>query len=409
MVIGGSISRIADVAEVDRGVGVRPLHPESAFEGPYRCNVLLVGDDQPLLDAARLVLGEVGYRVFTADDSDAALARLGTVEIELLIVDMSMPARSGWDLIDHVHKTRSGLATIMLTATDDDALAQRALEIGAYGFMIKPFQRSELLIGASNALQRKSLEAENRDIRERLEDEVEVRTAELSTALQVLGHSEKSLRVSREDTIECLGIAAEFNDPGSAAHVRRMSRYCGLLAKWAGLDSDHCDMIRTTAIMHDVGKIGVPDAILLKPGKFTADEFQIMQRHAELGYRILSGPQSELLGLAATIAHTHHEKYDGSGYPRGLKGAEIPLEGRIAAVADVFDALTRDRPYREAFTLLAAIQILKDGRGSHFDPVLLDLFLANLDDALRAKQQEEAAAKARWQWLEDHRRAETLK
>jgi putative two-component system response regulator len=153
-------------------------------------------------------------------------------------------------------------------------------------------------------------------------------------------------------------------------------------------------MVRTASIMHDVGKIGIPDSILLKPGKLTPDEYTFMQQHAEFGYRILWGSKSTLISLAATIALTHHEKWDGSGYPKGLRGEEIPLEGRIAAVADVFDALTTHRVYRKAFGLPDAVKIMKEGRGSHFDADLLDLFITHLDEVLQVKQQEEDVVRA---------------
>jgi putative two-component system response regulator len=282
----------------------------------------------------------------------------------------------------------------MFTAEDDKELVERVLASGSYGFIVKPFKGTELLIAASNALRRRTLEMENREHRERLEEKVKARTSELWTALQAVEQSAEDLRVSREDTIERLSIAAEFRDNETATHIKRMSRYCELLSVWAGLDPQRTQMIRTASIMHDVGKIGIPDSILLKPGKLTADEYSVMQQHAGFGYRILLGPESQLLDLAATIALTHHEKWDGSGYPKGLKGEAIPFEGRIAAVADVFDAITSNRVYRKAFSLTDAIKVMKEGRGTHFDSELLDLFMGHLDEVLRVKEEEEDDAVA---------------
>jgi PAS domain S-box-containing protein len=184
-----------------------------------------------------------------------------------------------------------------------------------------------------------------------------------------------SLRRSREETIRRLSRAAEFRDNETGGHIERMSRYCELIAARLGLRPELCEKLRIASPMHDVGKIGVTDAILLKPGPLDADERAEMERHAEMGYRILAGSGAELLDLAATIARTHHERFDGSGYPRGLKGEEIPLEGRIAAVADVFDALTSCRIYRAAFTRAEAFAMMQAERGSHFDPRVLDVFL----------------------------------
>jgi PAS domain S-box-containing protein len=187
---------------------------------------------------------------------------------------------------------------------------------------------------------------------------------------------EASLRRSREETIRRLSRAAEFRDDETGAHIERMSRYCELIGMRLGLDPRRCEQLRIASPMHDVGKIGVADAILRKPGPLDPDERAAMERHAEIGYRILAGSGAELLDLAATIARTHHERYDGTGYPRRLKGEEIPLEGRIAAVADVFDALTTDRVYRPAYSFAKTVAMMGDERGSHFDPVVLDSFLA---------------------------------
>jgi PAS domain S-box-containing protein len=187
--------------------------------------------------------------------------------------------------------------------------------------------------------------------------------------------AQASLRRSHEETIRRLARAAEFRDDETGAHIERMGQYCELIAARLGLEPEFRERLRIASPMHDVGKIGVPDAILLKPGPLDAGERVEMQRHAEIGYGILAGSGAELLDLAATIAWTHHERFDGGGYPRGLKGEEIPLEGRIAAVADVFDALTSDRVYRAAFTRAEALMMMRAERGLHFDPRVLDAFL----------------------------------
>lgn len=347
---------------------------------PTKANVLVVDDEVKIVETVGRILRTAGYSVSTASDATSARARLGQGGVDLVVTDMNMPGGSGLDLIEHVRTSGLDIATVMLTGTNDPELAERALEFGSYGFIIKPFQRSELLIAASNALRRRRLETENRAYRDELEDRVRTRTSELSAALQTVERSEQALLVSREDTIQRLGIAAEFRDEETASHIKRMSHYCGLLAEWSGLGPERAEMIRLASLMHDVGKIGIPDSVLLKPGKLTPDEYSLMQQHSEFGHRILTGSGSELLELAATIALTHHERWDGSGYPNGVTTDEIPLEGRIAAVADVFDALITHRVYRPAFALPKAIEIMKEGRWTQFDGRLLDLFLYHLED-----------------------------
>ncbi|MGH2755294.1 MAG: HD-GYP domain-containing protein [Actinomycetota bacterium] len=216
---------------------------------------------------------------------------------------------------------------------------------------------------------------------------VRTRTEELWTAIAELERAKEDLRASREETVEKLSIAAEFKDDETPHHIARMSRYCALLASRSGADEEQADLIRVASIMHDVGKIGVPDAILMKPGALTPEERLTMQKHAEIGHQILSGSRSPFLEVAAAIALTHHEWFDGSGYPQGSAGSVIPEEGRIAAIADVFDALTTDRVYKKAYPIGKAVDTMKEYRGTQFDPDLLDAFLGSLDGALGIREE----------------------
>jgi putative two-component system response regulator len=259
--------------------------------------------------------------------------------------------------------------------------------MGAFGYVVKPFEANEVLINVANALRRRRLEIENNLHRENLEEVVRTRTIALQQALDWLERSEKELRLSREETIQRLAIAAEFRDSATAQHIQRMSHYCELLARRFGLSPDRCDLIRTASPMHDIGKIGTPDHVLLKPGKFTPEEFNVIAQHAEIGYRILGGSDAELLKVAALIAWTHHERWDGSGYPRNLKGESIPIEGRIASIADAFDALTTERVYKPAFPFEHAVDLMVKHRGEHFDPDLLDVFIGSIDDIRRIHDQ----------------------
>ncbi len=304
-----------------------------------------------------------------------------------MLCDVNMPGESGMDLVRNILTGRQETAAIMVTGLDSSVLANAAIEVGAFGYIVKPFESSEVLINVANARRRRKLELENRFYRENLEDIVRTRTMALQQALDWLARSKKELRLSREETIQRLAIAAEFRDSSTARHIHRMSHYCELLARRCGLSSDRCDLIRTASPMHDIGKIGTPDHVLLKPGKSTQEEFDVISQHADIGYRILSGSDSKLLKIAATIAWTHHERCDGTGYPRGLKGDAIPLEGRIASIADNFDALTTERVYKPAFTISHAIDLMLEHRGKHFDPELLDIFLASTDELVQIRDQ----------------------
>jgi putative two-component system response regulator len=344
--------------------------------------ILIVDDEGPIQRMLGRLLEQYGYTCTLAGSAKEARRCLQEKEFALILCDVNMPGESGLDLVRYVLREHHHTAAVMVTGLDNPQLAAAALEIGAYGYILKPFESNEILINVANALRRRRLEIENQAHRERLELTVLERTAALRHAIESLERAEKELRLSREETIQRLAIAAEYRDGATAQHIQRMSHYCSLLAQRCGLDAERCELIRIASPMHDIGKIGTPDHILLKPGKFTPEEFKAISLHPEIGYRILSGSGAELLNLAATIAWTHHEKFDGSGYPRGLRGESIPLEGRIATIADTFDALTTKRVYKPAFPLDEAIEIMRSRRGKDFDPALLDTFLDAMDDVL---------------------------
>lgn len=352
------------------------------FESEQAAGILIVEDE----DATRRLLGRLlegyGYACTLAGDAQEARRRLSEREFDLILCDVNMPGESGLDLVRQVLKDFPQTAAVMVTGLDDPQLANVALESGAYGYILKPFETNEILINIANALRRRRLEIENQAHREHLEQMVRERTAELRLAIARLEEAEQSLRLSQEETVQRLAIAAEFRDKGTAQHIKRMSHYSALLARRYGLGPDHCELIRIASPMHDIGKIGTPDNILLKPGGFVPDEFAVMTRHTEIGYQILAGSDSALLQLAATIALTHHEKVDGSGYPKGLVGEAIPLEGRIVAIADAFDALTTKRVYKPAFSIEQTTDIMSQQRGTHFDGALLDLFFSSMDEVL---------------------------
>lgn len=349
--------------------------------------LLVVDDEEPIRRILGYLLTSHGYTVEFAVDARDARQKLKTQPFALMLCDVNMPGESGMDLVRNVIGDHPDTAAIMVTGLDSSVLANAAIEVGAFGYIVKPFETNEVLINITNALRRRRLELENRFHREGLEEIVRTRTIALQQALDWLERSEKELRLSREETIQRLAIAAEFRDSATAQHIQRMSHYCELLARRSGLSAERCDLIRTASPMHDIGKIGTPDQVLLKPGKFTQEEFDVIAQHAEIGYRILSGSDAELLKVAAVIAYTHHERFDGTGYPRGLKGEAIPIEGRIASIADAFDALTTQRVYKPAFEISHAIELMLKHRGEHFDPELLDVFVASADDLTRIYNQ----------------------
>ncbi|MCU0236676.1 MAG: response regulator [Acidobacteria bacterium] len=328
---------------------------------------ILVVDDEPGL--SRLVaqlLTARGYANRICVSGAEAIAQLRSGEFDLVISDITMPGMSGIELLTAAKLEHPGIAFIMLTAIDDHATAVRALELGAFGYIVKPFEANELFINISNALRRRELELERDRYEERLEDEVRERTAEI--------------RAAQEQVILRLMSASGYRDEETGDHIRRMGEYAAVLARAAGWDAGATDEMRLAAPMHDIGKIGVADAILHKAGKLTPGEFAQIQEHSRIGFRILEGSGIPLLDLAGEIALHHHEKWDGSGYPDGLAGESIPEAARIVAICDVYDALVTDRVYRRAFSEEQALAIMSEGRGGHFDPRLFDIFLAKLPE-----------------------------
>ena len=333
--------------------------------------ILIVDDEALIRNALGRILKASGHECSFAASAADAMAELGRGPYELMLCDIHMPGESGTELARRVLKQEQDLAVVMVTAVDDVDLAEVILDMGAYGYLLKPAGRNETRIAVSNALRRRDLEIRHKAYEKHLEEAVEKRTWEL--------------RLSREETIQRLARAAEFRDIETAEHNQRMSHYCGLIANRLGMSAETCELLRLASVMHDVGKVGVSDLVLFKPGKLTDEEFLQIKSHPDIGYRILSGSTSELLELGAVVAIAHHEKWDGTGYPRRLAGESIPIEGRIAAVADVFDALTSDRVYRKAWSVDKTLELLVRDRGSHFDPQVVDLFLDSMDAVLEIR------------------------
>jgi putative two-component system response regulator len=356
------------------------MHDETAVHTAG--SVLVVDDDHPTRLMLTRILERAGFVCTQAADASTALGFAEMQEFSLVTCDVKMPGGSGLELVRDLKERYPDIAVLMISGMDDPATAAVAGDLGAYGYVVKPFEVNEILIAAANAVRRRELEVENRAHRRHLEQLVSDRTADLTSSIERLSQAELALRESQEEVIRRLAFAAEFRDPTTGAHIDRMSRTCELLALKAGMDLETAELIRIASPMHDIGKIGVRDDVLRKPGKLTEDEMDEMRKHPFIGGEILAGSDSALLRLGGQIALTHHERWDGSGYPNGLARDAIPFEGRIVAIADVFDALTSERSYKPAFEVDHAVAIMTDESGSHFDPDLLDLFLAMVDEVV---------------------------
>ncbi|HUB76303.1 MAG TPA: HD domain-containing phosphohydrolase [Solirubrobacteraceae bacterium] len=337
--------------------------------------VLCVEDEDGVRRLVLRLLRSWGYDPVAAETGAEMRERLGDAGLALVLCDVNLPDASGIELLELLAHERPDVATVMVTGVDDPQFAECALELGAYGYVIKPFEPNELRISVSNALRRRALEQEHREAQRLLESAVEQRTVELRASVGALEQAERELRLTSEEMIFRLSLALESRDRMTGAHTDRVSHFAAGIALELGLAAHECEMIRIASPLHDVGKIAVPDAILLKRGPLSQPERAIIEAHAEAGYRILSGSGSELLDLAADIALTHHERVNGSGYPYGLHGDDIPLSGRIVAVADVYDALTSDRPYRPSLSRAEALEVLQGASGTKFDHRVVEAFM----------------------------------
>lgn len=358
--------------------------------------ILVVDDEIANCELLETMLTGLGYEVETANDGFQAVAQL-RLDYDLIVLDVMMPGMDGFEV---ARRVRSGpecpdIPICMATALSGKEDRLRAVECGANDFISKPIELTELRIRIASLMKIKEGQDTIKRHQAELEANVAKRTASLRLALQETAEAQRHVYQAQLETIERLALAAEYKDEDTAFHVKRMGRYCHMIALKLGLPPQECELILNASPMHDVGKIGIPDAILLKPAKLDPDEWEIMKTHARIGGVILGGSSSQLLQAGEVIALSHHEKWDGSGYPNGLAGDAIPLWGRIAAIADVFDALTTRRPYKEPFSNEKAIGIMREGRGTHFDPRLLDLFLDSLDEVfvIQKEYQEPAFIK----------------
>jgi len=337
-----------------------------------KAKILIVDDEHVNVLLLDKMLQQDGYSaIFTQEDSRKVESLYNEIKPDIVLLDLNMPHLNGFQVMEKLKGNSYFAPILVLTAQSDDEIRMRALKSGAMDFLSKPFSYVEVLTRIKNLLTVHLLHQEALQQNEILEEKVNDRTLELE--------------LSHRETIQRLGKAAEYRDNDTGMHVLRMSLYSEVLAKGAGLPEKTCKLIESASPMHDVGKIGIPDHILLKPGKLTEDEWKIMKTHAELGGKILSAGSSEIMKMAEIIAMTHHEQWSGGGYPNGLKGEEIPIEGRIVILADVFDALCNKRPYKEAWTVDSTVEEINNNSGRLFDPELVKVFMQKLPEFLKIR------------------------
>ena len=338
-------------------------------------NILIVDDDWQVREVLHEIFLSAGYTCQVAGDGREGLDLFRATLPPLTVTDLKMPVMDGIQLLQAIRSADTDAAVIVLTGAADVKTAIESLKLGAHDFIMKPVNVDELLIAADRAIERRQLLIERREYQALLERRVEEAT--------------RSLEQAYTQTLEALGAALDSRDVGTESHSRRVHGYSLALAREHGMAPDALADLAHGVLLHDIGKIGIPDAILLKPGPLTPDEWKVMRSHPEIGKRLIE--KIPFLHGAMPVVWCHHEKWDGSGYPRGLRGEEIPLNARIFMVVDAFDAMTFDRPYSKAIEFDVAITEIKRCAGTHFDPRVVESFLRvpqNLLEEIRRRSIE---------------------
>jgi putative two-component system response regulator len=345
--------------------------------------VYVVDDEPANVKLLERILAQAGYSdVRATTDPRECLTEYARRPFDLLLLDLNMPYMDGFEVMERLHgmDPESYPPVLVLTALSDRDSRVRALQNGARDFVTKPFDRVELLSRIRNLLDVRLMHEQIKSQNRLLEERVGERT--------------KELQDTRLEIIRRLGRAAEYRDNETGLHIIRMSKMAACLARAVGMPEAQAELLLQASPMHDIGKIGIPDSILLKPGKLDPAEWQVMKTHTTIGAEILSGHHSDLLEMARVVALSHHERWDGSGYPSGSRGEEIPLVGRVVALADVFDALTSERPYKKAWSVGDAVDEVRRSSGSHFDPRLVEAFMDRLPVILDIRKKHEEPGEA---------------
>ncbi len=342
----------------------------------YHDSKVLVVDDDPLnVDVLKEILVGEGYgNVVTTTQPKEAIAFYEASEFDLVLLDILMPEIDGFGVMSRFNSIpkNSSIPVLVLSALSDHNTRLKALSLGARDFLTKPFNTDEVLVRIRNLLEVKLAQEQLLQHNAILDQKIQERT--------------KELRETQLEIVNRLGRAAEYRDNETGLHIIRMSQFSYEIAKASGFSEIEAELILNSAPMHDIGKIGIPDSILLKPGKLNEEEWKIMKSHTTIGAKILKGHPSELLQTAVSIALTHHERWDGNGYPNGLSGNDIPIAGRIISIADVFDALTSVRPYKKSWSVEKAVRAIEKNSEKQFDPHLVESFHSCLPNILEIKK-----------------------
>ena len=338
----------------------RPGVETIGMENKPKQRILIVDNAEQMRGMIARLLSRQGYECSQAKSVEAAWEMLQRRNYALMVLDIRAPGASEIELLEKAHADQPELAVIVATALDDQAIAMRALEPGACGYLITPFETNELLISVANALERRRLAIASRRYARELERKVTERIAEV--------------RAAQVEIIQKLVTVSEWRDDETGTHIKRIGIIAARIAVELGWREHDLENLRLAAAMHDIGKVALPDTILRKPNKLTAEEFEMVKTHTTVGGAILADAKTPLLRMARDIAWCHHEKWDGSGYPRKVAGAAIPLSARIVAVADVYDAMTHSRAYRPAMSKEETLASMDNARGHHFDPAVFDVF-----------------------------------
>lgn len=337
--------------------------------------ILVVDDDDSIRNLVTSMLSHAGHECRAAASGEEALGILHkNANYSLVLSDLAIDGIDGLALLERIRKVEPQLPVVLVTGVHDISVALSALRKGAYDYLLKPFDREQLLATVGRALENRRLKLENQAYQNRLESLVSARTELLQQKNAELVRAKDELERSYDITLEALGDALDLKDAETEGHSKRVTAFTIAIARAMDLPSDRVRVIARGAFLHDVGKMAIPDAILRKPGRLTSEEQQLMRKHADLGYQILH--KIPFLKEAAHIVWSHQERFDGSGYPRGLRGDQIPLGARIFAVADTFDAITSDRPYRAAQSISSARREIQKHSGAQFDPFVVDTFLS---------------------------------